>query len=128
MKRVALQDWTPDLFGLANQGQSDARNVYHTGAGYVPFRALSAISTTGLGAQALGAISAQDSSDVTHNFAGDASKLYSLTGVAYSDVSKVGGYAVGSGERWSATQYGPRVIFTNISNCTYTHKIINSQY
>lgn len=116
MKRVTLANWEPDKFGLANQGQADAKNVYHTGAGYIPVKSLSQISTTGLDAKALGAFSAQDSSNVTHNFAGDESKIYSLSGVAYADVSKVGGYSVSSSERWSAAQFGHRVIFTNISD------------
>lgn len=116
MKRVLLANWEPDKFGLANQGQSDAKNVYHTGSGYIPVKALSQISATGLDAKALGAFSAQDSSNTTHNFAGDESKLYALTGVDFGDVSKVGGYSVSSNERWSATQFGHRVIFTNISD------------
>lgn len=116
MKRVTLSNWEPDKFGLSNQGQTDAKNVYHTGSGYTPVKSLSQISTTGLDAKARGAFSAQDSSNTTHNFAGDESKLYSLSGIAFSDVSKVGGYNVSSSEHWSATQFGHRVIFTNISD------------
>lgn len=115
MKRIPLAKWTPDLFGLANPGQTDVKNVYATGSGYSPLKALSVISTTGLNAKALGAISAQDSTGTTQTFAGDTSKLYKLTGATFADVSKAGGYTVSGTERWEAAQYGQRVIFTQIA-------------
>lgn len=116
MKRIPLAKWTPDLFGLANPGQSDAKNVFGTGSGYAPWKAFSAISTTGLNAQARGAISAQDSTGTTNTFAGDASKLYKLTGATFGDVSKVGGYTLAGTDRWEFLQYGQRVIATQIGN------------
>lgn len=116
MKRCPLVKWTPDLFGLANQGQTDAKNVYGTGSGYAPIKGLSAISTTALSAKAIGAISAQDSTGTTNTFAGDASKLYRLSGATWTDVSKVGGYTVSSTERWKFAQYGQRVIAAQITD------------
>ena len=47
MQRIALAKWQPDLNGLANQGQSDTINVYPTGSGYAPLRALSPLTMTG---------------------------------------------------------------------------------
>jgi hypothetical protein len=114
MKRIALAKWQPDQFGLANLGQSDTRNVYATGTGYAPLRGLTALSTTGLSAQAMGAISAQDATGTVGSFAGDATKLYKLNGGTYGDVSKAGGYALGSTERWEFVQYGQRVIAAQI--------------
>lgn len=116
VKRIPLAKWTPDLFGLANPGQTDAKNVFGTGSGYAPWKSFSAISTTPLSAQARGAISAQDSTGATVTFAGDASKLYILSGGTFTDVSKGGGYAVAGTDRWEAIQYGQRVIFTQIGN------------
>lgn len=116
MKRIPLAKWTPDLFGLANPGQTDAKNVFGTGSGYAPVKALSAISMTGLNAKAIGALSAQDSTGTTQTFAGDATKLYKLTDATFADVSKAGGYSVSGTERWEAVQYGQRVIFTQIGD------------
>lgn len=112
MSRIALQDWQPDTFGLMNKGMADARNVFATGAGYAPVKALTTLSTTGLSGQAIGAFSAQDSTGTTNTFAGDASKLYKLSGAAFSDVSKSGGYSVSGTERWEFAQFGQRVIAT----------------
>lgn len=113
MKRVALAKWQPDLYGLANDGQSDAKNVYASGAGYAPVKALTALSSA-LDGQAVGAISALDSTGTVNTFAGDATKLYKLNAGTFSDVSKSGGYTVSGTERWEAVQYGQRVIFTQI--------------
>lgn len=116
MKRIPLAKWSPDLFGLANPGMVDVKNVYGTGAGYAPVKALSALSTTPLSGQAIGAISAQDSSGTTNTFAGDATKLYKLSAGVFSDVSKVGGYSVSGTEKWKFAQYGQRVIGAQIGN------------
>ncbi len=115
--RVRFANWEPDKQGLTNPGQADIKNVYPTGgAGYAPVKALSAISTTGLNSQALGAFAARDAGGNTVTFAGDTSKLYKLTAAAFGDVSKGGGYSVGTDELWEFAQYGQRVIAVQIGS------------
>ncbi len=114
MRRIPLQSWAPDLQGLTNQGTSDTKNVLPVGSGYAPLRDLLAVSTNALDGIALGAISALSDTGTTETFAGDTSKLYLLVGNSFSDVSRSGGYSVGTNERWEAAQYGRRVIFTQI--------------
>lgn len=115
--RVKFQNWQPDLYGLTNQGQQDIKNVYPTGqGGYAPVQALSALSTTGLTAKCQGAFAAQDTTGTTNSFAGDATKLYRLSAGAYSDVSKVGGYAIPATDLWEFAQFGQNVLATQIGN------------
>lgn len=115
--RIRFANWQPDLQGLTNPGQADTKNVLPTGGGgYSPVYDLSAVSNTGLDSQALGAFSGQDSTDSTVSFAGDASKLYMLSGGAFGDVSKSGGYSATASERWEFVQFGQRIITTQISD------------
>jgi hypothetical protein len=116
VKRLPFANWQPDKQGLTNEGTQDIKNVYPTGGGYAPFKGLSALSTTGLNAAALGAIAAIDSTGTTKSFAGDSSKLYLLSMAAFGDVSKGGGYTVGGTERWEFCQFGQRVIATQIGD------------
>jgi hypothetical protein len=116
VKRIPLAKWTPDQFGLANPGQTDVKNCYASGSGYVPLGAPMALSTTPLAGRALGAISAQDATGAIDTFAGDTTKLYLLAGTTFNDVSIVTGYSVVSGDRWQFLQYGQRIIATQISN------------
>jgi hypothetical protein len=103
------------MFGLANQGQTDAKNVFASGAGYIPVRDMSAISTA-LNGQCAGAFSAIDAFGSINTFAGDGTKLYKLSAGTFSDVSKSGGYSVGTVERWKFVQFGQRVIATEITD------------
>lgn len=115
--KIKFQNWQPDLQGLSNSGQQDIKNVYPTGqGGYAPFQDLTAISTTGLTAKCQGAFAAQDSTGTTNSFAGDATKLYKLTGGAFGNVSKVGGYSIPATEEWEFVQFGQRIIATEISD------------
>lgn len=50
---------------------------------------------------------AKDDSGVVNNFAGDAGKLYRLSGTTWGDVSKAGGYTV---TNWEFAKYGERII------------------
>lgn len=115
--RIRFANWQPDLQGLTNPGQADTKNVIPTGGGgYSPVFDLNAVSTTGLDSQALGAFSGQDDTDTTVSFAGDAAKLYLLSGGTYGDVSKSGGYSATASERWEFAQFGQRIIATEISD------------
>lgn len=116
--RIRFANWQPDLQGLTNPGQGDIRNVIPVGGGgYAPVRDLSALSTTGLAAQAKGAVSAtDDGTGATNTFAGDAASLYLLEGAAFTDISKMGGYSVDGAEHWEFAQFGQRIIATQISD------------
>lgn len=111
---LRIADFAPDL--PANNAQGASANIVNlfprTKESWGPVGTLSQFSSGGLASQCLGATIAIDSGGNNYAFAGDAAKLYELApgNSAFSNVSKTGGYAVASGERWFFTQYGQRVL------------------
>lgn len=49
-------------------------------------------------------------------FAGTVDAIYEVSSAAWNDVSKVGGYSTGTGERWRFAQFGSATIATNYSD------------
>lgn len=72
---------------------------------------------TALPARCQGAFYSVDNVGNTALWAGTASALYKLaSGVAFSDVKKVGGYSTATTDVWEFTQFGQRVIATNFAD------------
>lgn len=115
MPVVSTADWTPDAAALGNPGAVKAENVFPGPTGYKPFPSLQTF-TNALDAYPRGAISAFDDALVTYLYAGDAAKLYSLSGSTWSDVSIAGGYATASEERWEFARWQDKVLATNFSD------------
>jgi hypothetical protein len=109
-------EWLPDLPELDNPGCITAQNVIPAGASYQPFPSSNIYSSNALTARAQGAVATKDTAGVTVNIAGDASKLYKLSSTVFSNISKTGGYATGTDERWSFTRFGNLVIATNYND------------
>lgn len=112
---IPLADWLPDQPPTATKGTPYLKNVYPVANGYKPIKDLVAISSNSLDSKALGAFSGQKSDGTVSSFAGDSTKLYQLSGGAYSNVSKAGDYTLNAEDRWAFIQFGDRIIATNIS-------------
>jgi hypothetical protein len=82
------------------------------------YRPMPSLSTTtdALDARPRGAIEATDAANNVYQYAGDAAKLYELSSGSWGDVSKIGGYATGSAERWEFVRWRETVIATNFSD------------
>jgi len=121
---IPFPEWTPDIADLNNPGMTVAKNVIPGTSNYKPVPALAAVSDA-LTAYPRGAIAARDApTGVSYNFAGDATKLYSLgntTDGIWDNVSKAAGYALGSEEGWSFTQFGDTVFAVAISETIQTY-------
>lgn len=115
MARLMFTEYLPDLPDFQNAGTTEATNVLPLGDSYQSMPSASVYSDA-LTARNQGAYSAQDKAGVPYTFAGDVSKLYSLSSAAYSDVSKGGGYSTGEEEWWRFAKYGNQVIATNYSD------------
>lgn len=115
MPVIATADWAPDAAALGNPGAIKAENVFPGPTGYKPFPSLQTF-TNALDAYPRGALSALDDSLVTYLYAGDAAKLYSLSGSTWSDVSKGGGYSTAAEERWEFVRWKDKVLATNFSD------------
>lgn len=112
---IPFGDWTPDQPSFNNPGATEAKNVVPGLTSYGPMYDLGPFSN-GLTGQSLGHVWAPDKNNVIYNFAGDASKLYSLVnGTTWTDASRlVGGVYNSAG--WEFTKFGSRVIAANGAN------------
>lgn len=93
------------------------KNVYpRPDKTYGPMQAFSP-QYTALSARVQGGFYSIDSASNTGIWAGTAAKLFLLlSGLAFSDVSKVGGYNLAAGEFWEFEQVGQRVMAWNIAD------------
>lgn len=104
--------WLPDQPDYDNGGVIEARGcVPRTVSSYGPMPAPAATSSA-LGDRCQGAVATTDQAGNVVAFAGDAKRLYRLTGAAtvWADVSKAGGYTVAETETWRFAPFGDRVI------------------
>jgi hypothetical protein len=111
---IEIGEFRPDLPDFGNPGATVALNVVPATTSYRPLAGLSTYSS-GLAGRCQGAFATRDSGGNVHNFAGDASKLYALTGQSWSDVSRaIGGpYSTPTDGMWSFGQFGNLIIAMN---------------
>jgi hypothetical protein len=112
--KLPVGAWMPDQPDYANPGSITALNVIPAAASYRPFPSL--LSVTGaLTARAQGGFYAKRSDGTPVIFAGDATKLYRLSGTTWSDVSRTvgGAYTCPADGYWQFVQFGPLVIAVN---------------
>lgn len=102
----------PDLSGFA----IEALNVLPFGPfGYRPFKAFSAYSTGALSARCQGAAAMPDTEGATFAYAGDATKLYRLVDLTWTDASGTT-YTIGLDDTWQIGKIGTRVIAANLND------------
>lgn len=113
MTDIVLGPWLPDQMTLESSGAEKALNVIPvTERTYAPILSLSE-TWNALATACLGAASFRGIAGTVANFSGTASKLYQLQNSVWTDVSKVGGYTVATGDYWSFSQFGNDVIAVN---------------
>jgi hypothetical protein len=111
---IELGQWLPDQPALGSAGVTVAKNVLPAARGYKPFPDLSALSQAA--SERLTNLAATKTAAGTVTiYAGGLSKLFKFvkaTG-ALADVSKSGGYATASTDRFYFTTFGDRLIACN---------------
>ena len=120
--RVDFQEWLPDLPQNNSVGANIAENVLPALNSYRPFRDLTPFSEA-LSARPLGSFAARANDGNIYLFAGTTSALWKLDGDAWVDVSKVGGYTTGDGERWTFSQFGDFVVASNYSDTPQVYQL-----
>lgn len=112
--KLAFGPWLPDLPDLGNPGNTDAKNVIPTSAGYTPWYGLNQYSSA-LTARAQGAFATKDNAGTTHVYAGDATKLYLLSSATWTDATRLAGgaYATPADTQWRFVKYGTTAICVN---------------
>lgn len=118
--QVKFGEYTPDLPDMENPGVTVALNVLPAGDSYKSFPSATVYSNA-LTARCQGAASGRDNDGNTYNFAGDATKLYSISQAAWSDVSVGGGYTTGAQERWEFAVWGDQMLATNFADPIQTY-------
>jgi hypothetical protein len=110
---IPIGEWLPDRPALDNPGSPHVLNVLPLGSHYAPQRGFSGL-TNALDAACQGAMSLQDLNGVVQGYAGDAAKLYELSGGdTWSDASKVGGYNTAQDDFWAFVAFGDLAIAVN---------------
>lgn len=113
---VPFGEWLPDIPILDNLGATVAKNVIPDVKSYRPFPQLTDY-TTALANTVKGAIIARDDAGNYYNYAGDSTRLYSLTNVTWVNVTALAGdYNTATEDYWEFTQFGNTVIAVNGSN------------
>ena len=120
---LPIGEFAPDQMAAGYQGATVAKNcVPSTKDGYGPFPSLVTL-TTALTATCQGAIAVRANDGNVYIFAGDATKLYQLSGSTWTDVSKAGGYSTPSDGAWFFVQIGNRIVATNYFDAIQTFVI-----
>lgn len=110
-KPIAFGEWTPDQPDRKS-GANEALGVISVGGHYAPFPTLSDYAGANAASDAvcLGALGVYDTNSDGTMFFGDTSKLYKLVSRVATDISKSGGYSVGTEEWWQFAQFGNYVV------------------
>lgn len=110
--------WEPDAAGIDAQVLAIAKNVWVSKNGYIPIPDLSAISSSVLPSKCIGIAFARTSAGGFLTFAGTATDLYRFQSNAWVSVTRLSGgsYAVATDDYWSFTQFGSKLLATNIAD------------
>ncbi len=123
--RMGFGSWQPDSAGVDMRSQNgevllaDARGVYPGKGGFTPVPSLAQFASFVLPARCVGAFVGHTTAGGHVLFVGTATKLYKFDATSgWVDYTRTvgGNYAVPSGEYWTATQFGSKVIFCNAAD------------
>lgn len=114
MAVIAFNEWAPDAADFGNPGAIIVKNSVPGVNSYKPQKSLT-ISTDALDARPRGAIEGIDSAENVFQYAGNETKLYSLSGGIWGDVSQAP-YVTAVGERWEFVRWKEKIIATNFSD------------
>ncbi len=121
-KSLVLGPWRPDNADFGAGTLQIARGCIKKADGYQPARKLISVSDTALPnfADARNLFIGDDiTADQTfRTWAATGTAIYEASGspLIWTDVSKVGGYATMTEDRWSVAQFGGNVFATNLAN------------
>lgn len=105
---IIFGEFAPDSADLNQNYATMANNVVPGANQYLPLLSVSSQSNA-LTAACQGAATMEDADGNNYTFAGDATKLYSISGVTVTDESQVGNYTSNS-EYWSFIRWQDNVI------------------
>ena len=104
-------EYLPDLPDRDNPGLTVAKNCVPHGVSYKELSS-QVVYSDALTARARGFISALASDGTPHNYAGDATSLYSLSSASWADVTSLAG-TYSTDNWWEFTKWGEKIIGVN---------------
>lgn len=110
-----IQGFAPDLDPTTPGVLTDCSMVVPFEGGFKGAPAAVSVGADALAAECRGAAVLSDLSGNRRVIAGTASNLYELSGTTWNSVSKVGGYTLGSDDRWSFIQYANAALAATIT-------------
>jgi hypothetical protein len=110
-------EWMPDLGNFNHAGALTIENCIPQKDRYIPFNEFQNFSAA-LAAGCKGAFAYRDASGTVTVFAATKTKIYKLSGTAWSDVTRASGgdYTTGDDGFWQFVNYGNLVIATNYND------------
>lgn len=103
---IPVTAWTPDQSPYGSTNASEALNVLPAAQTYRPLRSLLASGSSMSSSRVFGGVSFRGTDLSVHNYGGDASKLYSFDGSAWTDFTRgSGGYTVPPQGMWRFAQF-----------------------
>ena len=102
---IALSGFAPDVDPTAPGVLTDCTNVIPFEGGLKGAPAPRTIGIDALASACIGAAATSDLSGSRRLLAGTLTKLYELSGTAWTDRSRAGNYSATDGDRWSFVQY-----------------------
>lgn len=110
---VPFSEFAPDDMAWQSQGSPAIKNVVpDDGEGYNQQNDLDTY-TSALTAYARGAIGTKDKGSVSYVYAGDATKLYSLSNTTWTNISQTAGYSNDTADMWSFANFQNVIIASN---------------
>lgn len=124
---IKIGEWLPDQPKTYNPGSNNVNNVLCEGDNYKPFKSFSesgnAVSSSG---RVYNGYSFIDRNGTVHNFAATKGNLWKQSGGSWTKISKSStGYNTTTDGYWRFTEFGQRVIATNLTDTPQSY-IVNS--
>ena len=115
MAIIDIKEWSPDAADLGNPGAITVTNAVPGVTSYKPLNSLNA--TRPMRLMRILAVPSRHltASENVYQYAGNATKLYSLSAGIWGDVS-LSPYTTAEGERWEFLRWKEKIIATNFTN------------
>ncbi len=122
---VKFGEWLPDIPAFENPGLTEALNCLPVDQQYAPYYTFAA-SSSAIANRPQGGFAALDPTGNSYIYAGDATKLYVLSGGSF--VASSASYTIPGTEVWSFAQYDDQVIATDYSDVPQVASIGSSAF
>lgn len=112
---IPLVGFAPDIDPMTQGIFVDCESTIPFDGGFKGAPSAVSVGASALPSTAVGAAILTDLSNAQKLYAGTLTKLYTLTGTSWTDVSRGASYSLGTEDRWSFVQYGNTALAATIT-------------